>query len=46
MSLGAPDFGLIVDGAVIIIEATMHYLYVKHKGEVTQSQMDASVLSV
>lgn len=46
MSLGALDFGLIVDGAVIIIEATMHYLYVKHKGqELTQSQMDESVLS-
>ena len=46
MSLGALDFGLIVDGAVIIIEATMHYLYVKHKGqELTQDQMDQSVLS-
>jgi cobalt-zinc-cadmium resistance protein CzcA len=46
MSLGALDFGLIVDGAVIIIEATMHYLYVKHKGqELTQQQMDHSVLS-
>lgn len=46
MSLGAIDFGLIVDGAVIIIEATMHYLYVKHKGqELTQQQMDQSVLS-
>jgi len=46
MSLGALDFGLIVDGAVIIIEATMHHLYVKHKGqELTQDQMDHSVLS-
>jgi len=46
MSLGAIDFGLIVDGAVIIIEATMHYLYVKHKGqELTQQQMDSSVIS-
>lgn len=46
MSLGAIDFGLIVDGAVIIIEATMHYLYVKHKGQqLTQEQMDHSVLS-
>jgi cobalt-zinc-cadmium resistance protein CzcA len=26
MSLGAIDFGLIVDGAVIIVEATLHYL--------------------
>ncbi|TAH17465.1 MAG: CusA/CzcA family heavy metal efflux RND transporter [Cytophagales bacterium] len=27
MSLGAIDFGLIVDGAVIIVEATLHHLY-------------------
>ncbi len=27
MSLGALDFGLIVDGAVIIVEAAMHQLY-------------------
>ena len=26
MSLGAIDFGLIVDGAVIIVEATLHFL--------------------
>ncbi len=29
MSLGAIDFGLIVDGAVIIVEATMHFLVSK-----------------
>ncbi|MBV6429277.1 MAG: Cobalt-zinc-cadmium resistance protein CzcA [Haliscomenobacter sp.] len=29
MSLGAIDFGLIVDGAVIIVEATLHFLGVK-----------------
>ena len=29
MSLGAIDFGLIVDGAVIIVEATLHYLGLK-----------------
>jgi len=32
MSLGAIDFGLIVDGAVIIVEATLHHLYFKHLG--------------
>ncbi len=31
MSLGAIDFGIIVDGAVIIVEATMHHLYKKNK---------------
>lgn len=31
MSLGAIDFGLIVDGAVIIVEATIHHLMIKGK---------------
>ena len=29
MSLGAIDFGLIVDGAVIVVEATLHFLSVQ-----------------
>jgi cobalt-zinc-cadmium resistance protein CzcA len=29
MSLGAIDFGLIVDGAVIIVEATLHHLGIR-----------------
>ncbi len=45
MSLGAIDFGLIIDGAVIIIEATLHHLFEKHKGQqLNQQQMDHSVL--
>lgn len=44
MSLGAIDFGLIVDGAVIIVEATLHFLAVKHSsGKLTQLQMDHAV---
>ena len=31
MSLGALDFGLIVDGAVIIVEAVMHVLFYNNK---------------
>jgi len=31
MSLGALDFGLIVDGAVIIVESILHHLGVKNK---------------
>lgn len=31
MSLGAIDFGLIVDGAVIVVEAILHHLGVKNK---------------
>lgn len=47
MSLGALDFGLIVDGAVIIVEAVMHQLHHSKKYQVinrlTQQQMDAEV---
>ena len=44
MSLGAIDFGLIVDGAVIIVEATLHHLS-KRKIAIkfTQSEMDEEV---
>lgn len=47
MSLGALDFGLIVDGAVIIVEAVMHRL--KHSVlpaqtlKLTQQEMDTKV---
>ncbi|MGJ7032839.1 efflux RND transporter permease subunit [Niabella hirudinis] len=44
MSLGAIDFGLIVDGAVIIVEATMHVIAAKKITSVySQQQMDAMV---
>ena len=44
MSLGAIDFGLIVDGAVIIVEATLHHLGLnKSKKMLTQSEMDEEV---
>lgn len=47
MSLGALDFGLIVDGAVIIVEAVMHQLAIgKGLGSMnrlSQSQMDGEV---
>ncbi|AZA53834.1 MULTISPECIES: CusA/CzcA family heavy metal efflux RND transporter [Chryseobacterium] len=49
MSLGALDFGLIVDGAVIIVEAVMHRI--RHSKAyagidvLSQKQMDAEVLS-
>jgi cobalt-zinc-cadmium resistance protein CzcA len=44
MSLGAIDFGLIVDGAVIIVEATMHHLHSrKNKQKFTQAEMDKEV---
>lgn len=44
MSLGAIDFGLIVDGAVIIVEATMHHLAnIKNKPRLTKEEMDEEV---
>ncbi|RTY77948.1 CusA/CzcA family heavy metal efflux RND transporter [Flavobacterium sp. LS1P28] len=44
MSLGAIDFGLIVDGAVIIVEASLYYLeHNKSKVPLTQIQMDSAV---
>lgn len=44
MSLGAIDFGLIVDGSVIIVEATLFRLAIVSKGmKLTQKQMDEEV---
>jgi cobalt-zinc-cadmium resistance protein CzcA len=47
MSLGAIDFGLIVDGAVIIVEAVMHQLkhskHFSHTNRLTQNSMDEEV---
>ncbi|MBP4138809.1 CusA/CzcA family heavy metal efflux RND transporter [Flavobacterium geliluteum] len=49
MSLGALDFGLIVDGAVIIVEAIMHQLsstkQYKEHASLTSGQMDKTVTS-
>ena len=43
MSLGAIDFGLIVDGAVIIVEAIIHRLQVSNKGKLTTQEMNDEV---
>jgi cobalt-zinc-cadmium resistance protein CzcA len=45
MSMGALDFGLIVDGAVIVVEGTLH-IFSKHykSNSLTQSQMDKEVI--
>lgn len=44
MSLGAIDFGLIVDGSVIIVEATLHHLSVKKSFiKRTPDEMDEEV---
>ena len=44
MSLGAIDFGLIVDGSVIIVEATMHHLGLRAIGRnLSPAEMDDEV---
>ncbi|TDE10532.1 CusA/CzcA family heavy metal efflux RND transporter [Dyadobacter psychrotolerans] len=44
MSLGAIDFGLIVDGAVIIVEATLHHILgKKYTHRLSQPEMDQEV---
>lgn len=48
MSLGAIDFGLIVDGAVIIVESVVHRIFVSRHHQagitkLTQAQMDETV---
>jgi heavy metal efflux system protein len=44
MSLGAIDFGLIVDGAVIIVEATMHHLGIRTiTKQLSNEEMDEEV---
>lgn len=44
MSLGAIDFGLIVDGAVIIVEATLHHLSIRKVG-FSQRETDEEVIN-
>ncbi|WP_343672056.1 CusA/CzcA family heavy metal efflux RND transporter [Chitinophaga sp.] len=44
LSLGAIDFGLIVDGSVIIVEATLHHLAGRTtRQKLTQAEMDEEV---
>lgn len=45
MSLGAIDFGIVVDGAVIIIEGVLHAIFTYHIGKtLTQDQMDGIII--
>ncbi len=44
MSMGALDFGLIVDGAVIVVESLTHKFFQSFRGQkLTQTQMDTEV---
>ena len=45
MSLGALDFGIVVDGAVIIVEGVLHALVAYHAGsKLTSEEMDRVVV--
>lgn len=45
MSLGAIDFGIVVDGPVIIVEGVLHALFTYHIGQqLTQKQLDGLVI--
>ncbi|WP_318640319.1 CusA/CzcA family heavy metal efflux RND transporter [Flavobacterium ardleyense] len=45
MSLGAIDFGLIVDGAVIIVESIVHRLQIGKKRKLSRVEMDEEVFT-
>ncbi len=45
MSLGAIDFGIVVDGAVIIVEGVVHTLFAYHVGkQLSQKEMDEIII--
>ncbi|HEX7015145.1 MAG TPA: CusA/CzcA family heavy metal efflux RND transporter, partial [Cyclobacteriaceae bacterium] len=44
MSLGAIDFGIVIDGAVIIVEGILHALFAHHAGQtLSRQEMDGVV---
>lgn len=43
MSLGAVDFGIVIDGAVIIVESIVYQLYRKYNQTLSQEKMDLEV---
>lgn len=46
MSLGAIDFGIVVDGAVIIVEGVLHLIYTRYIGKkLSQQEMDNVIIS-
>ena len=45
MSLGAIDFGIVIDGAVIVVEGVLHGLVTYHVGKrLTQAEMDDFII--
>ena len=45
MSLGAIDFGIVIDGAVIVVEGILHLIYTKYLGKkLSHAEMDKAVV--
>ena len=46
MSLGAIDFGIVIDGAVIIVEGVLHIIYTQYLGKkLSQADMDKVIVN-
>lgn len=46
MSLGAIDFGIVIDGAVIVVEGVIHYIFSKYQGRtLKQGEMDDVIIN-
>lgn len=44
MSLGAIDFGIVIDGAVIVVEGVLYSIYATHLGKkLSQNEMDSII---
>lgn len=43
MSLGAVDFGLVLDGSIIVIEAALHQIYLKGNRTLSQEEFDKEI---
>ena len=43
MSLGAVDFGLVLDGSIIVIEAALHQIFLKGNRKLTQKEFDQEI---
>lgn len=45
MSLGAIDFGIVIDGAVIVVEGILHFFHGrKNKADLNQEEMDQAII--
>jgi len=45
MSLGAVDFGLVLDGSIIVIEAALHRIYLKGNRTLSQKEFDQEIFA-